>query len=673
MSLIYINSHLRNILLTTIPLERTQSEITEIYQHLLPLPFFQSSYRKLGVTQLKNLINIMTIKSYQKDSIIIKQGNPAKRCYVIIEGHAFISVSQTIQISNGTKETSQIKSGEINPGQLFGEKGLIAKSQRKFSVIADQDSIIAMLDKKDYLNIFNNIILQEQNENYKIYRGLELFREKTKIFVEKFLFGMEKIEFKPNDYIVKQNCPLENIYIIKSGMFKLLHKHTKNKSIDYDIEFFCGGQEKIKDKERFTTERIHELRGEKKFVETKELFVYGKGEIIGDVELYYNKNKSLFTAITLETGCEAFYCSKDKFVNMLGTHIKDLKNIVERKMKDINLRLNTIIKFRREHNTLPEKFFDHRFVEQLENITNNKRYRTKSSFILTKEISTNKKRKKRKELSNIMMYLNGENGKRLNSASPRVFIRQNISPNIKNLCNNHIINISNKNSKMKSIKFKGDEMQNIKVKNYLELHYQENSGNKNTNKENEIPKNVTNYVSKHKKNLFLSHNHKHKNHINANSTCDTTKSTRNIKFLNTKNNNNSNFTKSESENDLLMKRREIFMMGRKNYSKSTTNNQMLLLKDKKLLLNLNSPLIHSNKYELGLNSERSIVNDASYIRKGNNFSPLNKGYETIYSREMVKDSAMKKNLFLNKDKITSMLNEKYSLLRSSSSIVFNSK
>jgi hypothetical protein len=122
-----------------------------------------------------------------------------------------------------------------------------------------------------------------------------------------------------------------------------------------------------------------------------------------------------------------------------------------------------------------------------------------------------------------------------------------------------------------------------------------------------------------------------------------------------------------------MKRREIFMMGRKNYSKSTTNNQMLLLKDKKLLLNLNSPLIHSNKYELGLNSERSIVNDASYIRKGNNFSPLNKGYETIYSREMVKDSAMKKNLFLNKDKITSMLNEKYSLLRSSSSIVFNSK
>ena len=86
-----------------------------------------------------------------------------------------------------------------------------------------------MLDKKDYLNLFNNIILQEQNENYKIYRGLELFKEKTKIFVEKFLFGMEKIEFKPNDYIVKQDSPLENIYIIKSGMFKLLHKHNKNK------------------------------------------------------------------------------------------------------------------------------------------------------------------------------------------------------------------------------------------------------------------------------------------------------------------------------------------------------------------------------------------------------------------------------------------------------------
>ena len=76
--------------------------------------------------------------------------------------------------------------------------------------------------------------------------------------------------------------------------------------------------------------------------------MYGKGEIIGDVEIYYNKNKSLFTAVTLETGCEAFYCSKDKFMNMLGTHIKDLKNIVERKMKDINLRLNTIIFLRQQ-------------------------------------------------------------------------------------------------------------------------------------------------------------------------------------------------------------------------------------------------------------------------------------------------------------------------------------
>ena len=177
MSLIYINSHLRQILLTTNPLERTQNEITEMYQHLLPLTFFQSSYRKLGTTQLKNLINIMTIKFYQKDSMIIKQGNPAKRCYIIIEGHAVINVSQTIQSSNGIKETAQIKTGEVNPGQLFGEKGLMTKSQRKFSVITDQDSIIAMLDKKDYLNIFNNIILQEQNENYKIYRGSELSKE----------------------------------------------------------------------------------------------------------------------------------------------------------------------------------------------------------------------------------------------------------------------------------------------------------------------------------------------------------------------------------------------------------------------------------------------------------------------------------------------------------------
>ena len=86
-----LGSSCKNLLLSSVPKLRTSEEIEEILETLSTFPFFIEIKINLGLDQVKNIINIMIIKEYNKGEEIIRLGDEPSACYIILEGHAQVS------------------------------------------------------------------------------------------------------------------------------------------------------------------------------------------------------------------------------------------------------------------------------------------------------------------------------------------------------------------------------------------------------------------------------------------------------------------------------------------------------------------------------------------------------------------------------------------------------
>lgn len=628
-----LGSSFKNLLLSSVPKLRTSEEIEEILEILSTFPFFIEIKLNLGLDQLKNIINIMIIKEYNKGEEIIRLGDIPSACYIILEGHAQVFIPQIKNIDKNDKDILMVKIGEVTQGHLFGEKSLMTKGVRNASVITDEDSIVACLPKKEYLLIFNSLILQEQNEDFKLYRSMEIFKDKSKTFIEKFIYGMEKVDFKPNQKIIMQNEILNNIYIIRKGYFKLIRHNYKSKVIDYDLNFFCTGQEKLMDNERFTSNRLYEIKGEQKIKDVKELFVYGKGEIIGDIEMLCGLERSLFTAVTLEVGCQALICSRGKFLQMMGRYKKELVPPTKKKFKNLQKRLNVIRQYRKEHIPLEEQQFEFLVSSQLKKMTSlSKRIKRESSEItehhhnLSGSRSNSKKLTIPTEIKNINEIIDYNKG----------FSCNNIKLSKSSLYTNKSKAVSQKKKVMKNV-FRATKKTNTKILSNSKVNFQ---------------KLLSNDIS------IRSIKDKQKLSLKKNATIST----------NGKYQYNLSISKSESENSLFQS--NYFTNRNNKYNGSETDNDRLLFfRNKKIELNLNSRLVSASKRKMTNSSDKHHKTIRDFSLFDDPISPLSTRVKTpgIYSsNNLFNDDIMKKKALIDKGTISSMLKEKYSLLRKNS-------
>ena len=628
-----LESSCKNLLLSSVPKLRTSEEIEEILETLSTFPFFIEIKINLGLDQVKNIINIMIIKEYNKGEEIIRLGDEPSACYIILEGHAQVFIPQIKNIDKNDKDILMVKIGEVTQGHLFGEKSLMTKGVRNASVITDEDSIVACLPKKEYLSIFNSLILQEQNEDFKLYRSMEIFKDKSKTFIEKFIYGMEKVDFKPNQNIIEQNEILNNIYIIRKGYFKLIRHNYKSKVIDYDLNFFCNGQEKLMDNERFTSNRLYEIKGEQKIKEVKELFVHGKGEIIGDIEMLCGLERSLFTAVTLEAGCQALICSRGKFLQMMGRYKRELVPPTKQKIENLQKRLNVIHKYRREHASLEEQQFEFLVSNQLKKVTSlTKRSRPASTEIIERHHNLSESRSNSKKLTIPNEIKNNNEIKDYNNG---------YSCNNIKLSTNHLYmskkKLSQKQTVMKNI-FRTTKKTNTKLLSNSKVNFQ---------------KLLSNDIS------IRSIREKQKQFLMKNATTSTSG---NYQY-------NLSISKSESENSLF-KSNYFTKRNNKYIGSETGNDRLLLYRNKKIELNLNSRLVSASKRKMGNSSDKyqKTIRDFSLLDVP--ISPLSNRVKTpgIYSSKvnLFNDEIMKKKVFIDKGTISSMLTEKYSLLRKNS-------
>lgn len=104
------------------------------------------------------------------------------------------------------------------------------------------------------------------------------------------VLAVEKETFNKGEYVVIQGDPLNKIYFVRKGLFRISFKNTRRFFHDFDMSYF----DKL-NQERFSTNRKFELKDSYKEIVDYKLINFGPGEIIGDCEYKFNSDLSYFT------------------------------------------------------------------------------------------------------------------------------------------------------------------------------------------------------------------------------------------------------------------------------------------------------------------------------------------------------------------------------------------
>jgi len=112
---------------------------------------------KLTAEQVAEVSPKLVRQSYEPGQVIISQGDAPDRFYIVIAGRAEV-----------WHEGLSGKAGEIdtrNPGEFFGEVGLLQDRPRSATMRAPQDSPVEVLamDRQDFLELMEESKATEMN------------------------------------------------------------------------------------------------------------------------------------------------------------------------------------------------------------------------------------------------------------------------------------------------------------------------------------------------------------------------------------------------------------------------------------------------------------------------------------------------------------------------------
>ncbi len=95
-----------------------------------------------------NLKDTPIVQRYSKGDVIISEG--------IISNNAYIVMAGKVQVTKKL-EKKTVVINILNEGDVFGEMGLISKTNRSANVVALTDATIGIIDRDTFENLLKNL------------------------------------------------------------------------------------------------------------------------------------------------------------------------------------------------------------------------------------------------------------------------------------------------------------------------------------------------------------------------------------------------------------------------------------------------------------------------------------------------------------------------------------
>ena len=111
----------------------------------------------LGADQLSEVLQITREKRFNKNEIIMQEGDKGDCMYLVVEGEVGVSKSLTMKFGdNDFRQTEKtLTSFKPEDHAIFGEMALIGQDSRSASIVARTDCLFLEINRTDFIRLIN--------------------------------------------------------------------------------------------------------------------------------------------------------------------------------------------------------------------------------------------------------------------------------------------------------------------------------------------------------------------------------------------------------------------------------------------------------------------------------------------------------------------------------------
>ncbi|KAL4492582.1 hypothetical protein ABPG72_007695 [Tetrahymena utriculariae] len=241
------------------PNQRSLEDVLTIKNYLMTIQFLKDSFK--GQDQsFEQLSKMFRLEIFDEDQTIFHIDSKGEKYYLILQGQVGIYIRPPKQISKGENKLkpqkkkddimqenkldkkkdirkdadeneeclqfqknnhldSLIMVKQLQEGQTFGEMALIYNQPRLATIHTFQETILAVLTKRDFRLIMKKAQMRQIKGELKFLKQIYLFQSWNYENLRDIYLNSEQIQLQIGQNVYKEDDPADSIYIIRKGSF----------------------------------------------------------------------------------------------------------------------------------------------------------------------------------------------------------------------------------------------------------------------------------------------------------------------------------------------------------------------------------------------------------------------------------------------------------------------
>ncbi|KAG7243894.1 hypothetical protein INR49_006049 [Caranx melampygus] len=168
--------------------------------------------------EIRAIISCMYPSTINQGCYVIQEGTSGTQAYVLEEGRLEV-----------TKDGRKLLT--LEPEDMFGELALLYNCTHTYSVSAQTDSKLWVIDSKSYQTILMQSGLNSLSHSMELLSSVPFLQSLPEDAIMKMSDLMEETHYSEGDYIIRQGATGDTFYIISKGQVKVTEKKPGHEEI----------------------------------------------------------------------------------------------------------------------------------------------------------------------------------------------------------------------------------------------------------------------------------------------------------------------------------------------------------------------------------------------------------------------------------------------------------
>ncbi|XP_033182046.1 cGMP-dependent protein kinase 1 isoform X2 [Anabas testudineus] len=185
-------------------------------QKLIQAAFMKNDLLKnLDEREIRGIVACMYPTTINQGCYVIQEGTKGAQAHVLEEGRLEV-----------TKDGRKLST--VEPESVFGELALLYNCTHPYSVSAQMDSKLWVVDRKSYQTILTQSGLHRLSHLMELLSSVPFLQSLPQDVIMKMSDLMEETHYTDGDYIIRQGATGDTFYIISKGQVKVTEKKPGN-------------------------------------------------------------------------------------------------------------------------------------------------------------------------------------------------------------------------------------------------------------------------------------------------------------------------------------------------------------------------------------------------------------------------------------------------------------